>query len=469
MLDRCRLVTWGETARVAYEQTQALTRRAGEVIPAYVAAPPVALTAVTCRQIGVALRGAMWRATDRSWFVAWRDNDAVRSFLERTDSEALASRGCAIPCHVPWVKPWPLILPEVGGGDARYLGHVLDEAFARYRARGEAQGAHDPWPRVVLAADVGIAGLGRTRAEAERAVELYEHAIEVMSGAAALGDYEPAPVPVLLAHDRAPDHASAPDQPLAGKVALVTGATNGIGVATCRIFLEQGAHVVLCDRDQRVLEAVSEWPKKHHPGRFVTVECDVSSERDCERAVDETCAAFGGLDILVSNAGVAPKGFLHTEGGHLALSRSLDVNLLGHQRIARAVSEVFLDQNAGGVLLFNASKSAFHQGPQFGPYSVPKAALLALMRQYAIDLGEHGVRSNAVNADRIRTKLFGRRSSDRGRGRGPSPSEYFRSNLLRRETATRQVGEAFAYLATAEATTGCVLTVDGGNPAAFPR
>ena len=127
-------------------------------------------------------------------------------------------------------------------------------------------------------------------------------------------------------------------------------------------------------------------------------------------------------------------------------------------------------QGIGGCLLFNASKSAFNPGAEFGPYAVPKAAVIALMRQYAIDLGAQGIRANAVNADRIRTKLFDEGVLEaRAQARGLSPSEYFRANLLRRETSAEHVAEAFVYLAVAEATTGCVITVDGGNPAAFRR
>ena len=127
-------------------------------------------------------------------------------------------------------------------------------------------------------------------------------------------------------------------------------------------------------------------------------------------------------------------------------------------------------QGRGGCLLFNASKSAFNQGPGFGPYAVAKAALVALMRQYAVDLAPQGIRANAVNADRIRTALFGGGVLEsRAQARGLTPDEYFRANLLKREVMADDVAAAFAYLATARATTGCVVTVDGGNAAAFPR
>jgi NAD(P)-dependent dehydrogenase (short-subunit alcohol dehydrogenase family) len=121
-------------------------------------------------------------------------------------------------------------------------------------------------------------------------------------------------------------------------------------------------------------------------------------------------------------------------------------------------------------LLFNASKAALNPGPSFGPYAVAKAALIALMRQYAIDLGEHGVRANAVNADRVRTGLFdGGVLESRAKARGVGVDAYFRSNLLSREVRAQDVADAFVYLASARATTGAIVTVDGGNAAAFVR
>jgi NAD(P)-dependent dehydrogenase (short-subunit alcohol dehydrogenase family) len=187
-------------------------------------------------------------------------------------------------------------------------------------------------------------------------------------------------------------------------------------------------------------------------------------------AVERAALVFGGLDVVVSNAGHASEGALHTAAGDRALRASLDLNLLAHQTVAAAAAEVMIAQGCGGALLFNASKSAFNQGKGFGPYAVAKAALVALMRQYAVDLGAHGIRANAVNADRVRTALFGGGMAEsRAAARGVSVDAYFRDNLLGRETTADDVAGAFVWLATAEATTGCVITVDGGNAAAFPR
>jgi len=152
------------------------------------------------------------------------------------------------------------------------------------------------------------------------------------------------------------------------------------------------------------------------------------------------------------------------------LRQSFELNFFGHQRAAQAATRIFEAQKSGGVLLFNASKQALNPGPDFGPYGLPKAATLALMRQYAIDYGRAGVRANAVNADRIRTGLLtDDMIAKRSAARGLSEHDYMAGNLLGEEVTADDVARAFVSLALAEKTTGAVLTVDGGNIAAAVR
>jgi NAD(P)-dependent dehydrogenase (short-subunit alcohol dehydrogenase family) len=222
------------------------------------------------------------------------------------------------------------------------------------------------------------------------------------------------------------------------------------------------------DRDELHVEDTGALLSKK--GSIVSLVGDVTDEAHVQRAIEACIDFWGGLDLVVSNAGTAPQGLLHEDEGDRALDASMDVNFLSHQHVARAASRVMLAQKTGGALLFNASKAAFNPGPSFGPYAVAKAATIALMRQYAIDLGPHGIRSNAVNADRIRTALFGDGVVEaRAKARGLDPDAYFRANLLSREVSAEDVASAFVWLATAPSTTGCVITVDGGNAAAFPR
>ncbi|MEO7027094.1 MAG: SDR family oxidoreductase, partial [Caulobacteraceae bacterium] len=153
-----------------------------------------------------------------------------------------------------------------------------------------------------------------------------------------------------------------------------------------------------------------------------------------------------------------------------ALRASFDVNLFAHQSVARAAIGVFRAQAMGGALLFNASKQAINPGPDFGAYGAAKAALLALMRQYALEHGAEGVRVNAVNPDRIRSGLLtAEMISVRAHARGVQEAEYMTGNLLRREVTADDVGQAFVFAARMPATTGAILPVDGGNAAAMLR
>jgi NAD(P)-dependent dehydrogenase (short-subunit alcohol dehydrogenase family) len=179
--------------------------------------------------------------------------------------------------------------------------------------------------------------------------------------------------------------------------------------------------------------------------------------------------AFGGVDIVVSNAGAAWQGKIG-EVDEKLLRDSFELNFFGHQKVAQAAVKIMRAQGAGGCLLFNVSKQAVNPGADFGPYGLPKAALLFLVRQYALDHGAEGIRANAVNADRIRSGLLtGDFIKERAQARGVSEHDYMSGNLLGREVTAEDVAQAFLAQAVALKTTADVTTVDGGNIAAALR
>ncbi len=248
---------------------------------------------------------------------------------------------------------------------------------------------------------------------------------------------------------------------LTGQVVVVTGAASGIGAATARRFAAEGACLFLIDRDD-----CSALAKKLGAGHATV---DVTDARALREAMHDVVTRFGGIDGVISNAGVAPQGAMH-ELSDDEFRASFDINFFSHQVVASEAVRVMRAQGTGGFLLFNASKAAFNPGKDFGPYAVPKAALVALMKQYALENGEVGIRSNAVNADRIRSGLLPPEFvAERAAARGLDADAYFRSNLLGREVMADDVANAFLHLALAPSTTGCTITVDGGNIAASPR
>ena len=186
-------------------------------------------------------------------------------------------------------------------------------------------------------------------------------------------------------------------------------------------------------------------------------------------AFDRIAEAFGGVDIVVSNAGAAWQGRIG-EVDEAVLKKSFELNFYGHQRVAQAAVRIMLAQGTGGCLLFSVSKQAVNPGPNFGPYGLPKAATLFLVRQYALDYGAEGIRANAVNADRIRSGLLTDNFvRERSKARGVSEKEYMSGNLLAREVTADDVAQAFLHQALQLKTTGDVTTVDGGNIAAALR
>ena len=258
---------------------------------------------------------------------------------------------------------------------------------------------------------------------------------------------------------------SAKELPLAGQIAVITGAGGTIGAATAKTFAAAGAEVALLDVDasaaQRIASSIG--------GAALGLECDVTDTSSVSNALDEVTRAFGGVNIVVSNAGGAWQGRIG-EVDEATLRKSFELNFFAHQRVAQAGVRIMLAQGTGGCLLFNVSKQAVSPGPDFGPYGIPKAATLFLARQYALDHGRHGIRANAVNADRVRSGLLTQDFiAERSRARGISATDYLRGNLLGLEVTAEDVAQAFLHQALELKTSGNVTTVDGGNIAAALR
>lgn len=485
VLQQHGVFTFGPDAKTSYQRMIDVVTRAEERIGPRAKVSVPGIDASLRRRIAPVLRGVLARAGGPNVLVVDERDDA-RAFASDERCWPLSQIGTATPDHVIRTKPWPLVAPRFSGSETdAQLREALEqktreygEKYRKYVTDGvAARGPRvelDAAPRVVLLPGVGVVTAGATKKDAEIARDIYEHTIGIIRDATSVGSYRPVALVDLFDLEYWPLEQAKLGKGarprLASQIALVTGAASGIGLSTARMLLEAGAHVMLCDREADALSTARTKLASKHSGRVAAVQCDVSERASVVEAFDACVDAFGGVDVVVSNAGTAPQGLLHSADGERALEASMAVNFWGHQWVAHEAAARLVAQGTGGALLFNASKATFNPGPEFGPYAVAKTATLALMRQYAIDLGKHGIRSNAVNADRIRTNLFGGGVLEaRAKARGLDPDAYFRANLLSREVTADDVAEAFVYLATAKSTTGCVVTVDGGNSAAFPR
>lgn len=476
------LFTWGASARESYERHV----RAVDAAERYIATwqqtqktPATASPTVEPSRFYPELRGRLGEGQRRYYF-DMRSGEAIRRFLAREDLAAVSQRGPVTPDHVIRTKATPLLLDLRGRQTSEYTGEIeraLAEFRTAYRGYVERQAqarpqrritALDPDPRVILAPGAGVMiGVGGSPKAARVAADLYQHTIDVIEAAEAIGSYQALPEADLFDMEywslEQAKLGKAQPRPLDGHIVLVTGAARGIGEATARAFARAGASLYLIDREADALAAVA--------GSLGAASelVDVSDEQTLRRCVQNCALTYGGLDGVVSNAGYAPQSPIASCSTEL-LQASFAVNFYAHQWLASEAFSLFERQGMGGFLLFNASKAAFNPGPKFGPYALPKAALVALTKQYALEGGPFGVRANAVNADRVRTGLMSSEDVERrAAARGLEVDAYFRSNLLAREVTADDVAAAFIHLALARSTTGCVLTVDGGNIAASPR
>ena len=349
-------------------------------------------------------------------------------------------------------------------------GETYKNYFVHNNARvGGIKTMLDPSPRVVLVPGVGLFGLGRSKKDAKVAADLAEAAIATITDAEAVGRFEPLPEADLFDVEywslEQAKLGSAKEPPLAGQVAVITGAAGAIGFATAKAFAAAGAEVALLDVDEAAVQAKA----KSIGGAALGIRCDVIDAASVKGAFARVASAFGGVGIVVSNAGAAWQGRIG-EVAEAVLRESFELNFYGHQRVAQAAVKIMRAQGTGGCLLFNVSKQAVNPGPNVGPYGLPKAATLFLVRQYALDYGSEGIRANAVNADRIRSGLLTEEIiASRSKMRGVSEQDYMRGNLLGREVAAEDVAQAFLAQALALKTTADVTTVDGGNIAAALR
>ncbi|MGB6543437.1 MAG: bifunctional aldolase/short-chain dehydrogenase, partial [Xanthobacteraceae bacterium] len=491
ILSKHGIVTFGESAREAYERMIEMVSLAEDFIArrrkaVAVTAPASGKTAALAA-VAPIVRGACSlkdEKTEGAWHrlaLEFRSSAAVLAFLNNKELGRLGESGVITPDHTIRTKNWPLVLPAPEPGkldDFRVAAHQgaarfvtrYRQFFERHNARvGGGKRELDPLPRVVLVPSLGLFGLGRCKQDAAIAADIAEAWIEGVSDAEAIGRFESITEAQMFDCEYWPLEQAklglkkAP--PLAGQIVAVTGAAGAIGAATARAFAAAGAEVALLDID---LAAASEQAKRI--GRTaLPVQCDVTDAASVPAAFDKIAASFGGVDIVVSNAGAAWQGRIG-EVDEVVLRKSFELNFYGHQRVAQAAIKIMLAQGSGGCLLFNVSKQAVNPGPNFGPYGVPKAALLALMRQYALDYGADGIRANAVNADRIRSGLLTEEMiANRAKARGLSEKDYMSGNLLGREVTADDVAQAFLHQALALKTTADVTTVDGGNIAAAMR
>ena len=480
------IFTWSDDPRSAYEAMIAMVDKAerrlrrGRAAPFQVTTPTAGAGVAAIMPI---LRGAIAQPTategqPRRMILAHRSSERIRHLCDAENAADLVSRGNATPEHVIRIKRAGLALPAPTADLAAYQRVVEDAVrryvsdyetyFARNNARvGGGRIMLDPKPRLFYVAGLGLFAAGATDKEAQAAADVAEATVDVITEAEGIERFEPLPEADLFDIEywslEQAKLAKNVEKPLTRQVAVVTGSASGLGLSVVEALRAEGAEVAMLDIAAEPLAAAAK-----RVGGYA-VPCDLTDPAAVRAAIERIAERFGGIDIVVSNAGAAFQGRM-ADVPDAVLEKAFAINFWAHHYIAREAVRVMTAQGTGGALLFNVSKQAVNPGPDFGPYGTSKAALMALMLQYAVECGAAGITSNAVNADRIRTGLMTDAMVEaRSKARGVTPEDYMRGNLVHREVLGSDVANAFVHLAKARATTGAVLTVDGGNVAAMMR
>ena len=503
LMEKHGLVTWGDTAEECYARTIRVIQEAEAYIEARVDEAklfggrkfeplPADVRRRLAAEVMPLVRGAV-SAEGRRMILSFDDGEDVLRFVCGRDSERLSQIGAACPDHLVHTKVKPLFVDWTPDeGDAEGLKRKLREGIAAYkeqykayfeRNKNEGDVMFEPAPRVILVPGLGMINTGKSLAMARVSGALYHRAIAVMRGATALGNF------VSLSENEAYNveywplelyklTLAPPEAEFSRQVALITGGAGGIGSATARRLAAEGAHVVLADLNlEGARKVADEINGKYGEGRALAVRMDVTDEEAVRAAFREAALYYGGVDILVNNAGLATSSPIEET---TLQEWNLNMNVLGtgYFLAAREAFILMKEQGIGGSMVFIASKNAVYAGKNASAYSAAKALEAHLARCIATEGGPYGIRVNTILPDAVLqgSQIWNSRwREERAAAYGIKPEEleeyYRKRTTLLVNVFPEDIAEGVAFFASSRAakTTGCMLTVDGGVPAAFAR
>ncbi|MBI1821287.1 MAG: bifunctional rhamnulose-1-phosphate aldolase/short-chain dehydrogenase [Nitrospirae bacterium] len=507
ILDKHGLITWGNEAKGAYLKTIEFNSIAEDYIyPRVKRKRPfggpvpkrfISRAKAYDRQKDLAsallmIRGAV--SSSKKMVLLHDDRPSVLEFVNSKEGAQLSRIGPFTPDHLMHVKPKPLFLDGVipPMGDRNALKNRISQSIEKYRQDYEDYFNQykspnvtmlDPNPRIILIPGAGMVTTGKDLKAASIVRDLYLHTIDVIKMAGAIDRFSFLSKREICDFEYWPMEnykltLLPPEKEFSRQVVLVTGGSRGIGRSICEFFLREGANVIMTDIDlARLEQAREDFKNEILSGQLAVVEMDVTQPKSVEEAYAACLLKYGGLDIVVSNAGYAKS--CPVDQLQLAdWEKSFQVNATGHFLVSKRAIQIFKEQGIGGNIIFISTKNVLAPGKDFGAYSASKAAETQLARILAIENGEYGIRVNIINPDGVflDSGLWNKEvRSERAKAHGISLNQvedfYAKRNILKTKVLPEDVARAVLFLASSRSakTTGSIIPVDGGVKEAFPR
>ena len=422
-------------------------------------------------------------------------SDITLEFVNSTNLKKVASVGTSCPDHFLRTKRLPLVLPSLTElqKNEKKISDIIEknldkykEAYTKYYNRNKEKGSpniRDPYPVIVLIPEYGMMSFAKNKPTARVSSEFFCNAMNVMKGAEGVSRYTGLSEREAFRIEyweleEAKLRRMPPEKELAGKVALITGAAGGIGSATANKFLSEGCCVILTDIDKSALQTKHhEFTEKYGKDVVHSILMDVTSEKDVQNAVSESINQFGGIDILVANAGFASVALFEKTSTKL-WDKNMDILSKGCFLISREVYQKMIEQNNGGSIIFVSSKNSLSASKGASAYSVAKSSLLHLSRLIALEGSAYKIRSNVVNPDAViqGSKIWkGDWKKQRAISNQISISnveEFYKNrSLLKESILPEDIAEGIYFFASSKSkkSTGNIINVDGGNITSFTR